>query len=315
MWKIDFHNQSATMKVVLYHKPDTQYDDVTGERYHFPQQYLSRVEAAIDDWIVYYGPEQGRPGRYYSGIAKVKNVRADQNIENHYYADLIDYIDFDEAVEYRKDGGFERSLVREDGTINGGVSMNAVRKLHESEFAKIVDAGLSQPDEWPDRYDDIESNQASETNEIGFGESPQIAFIGQKFERPVIEQLTRRKWRDSKFKQHIRRAYDRRCAFTGLRLINGKGRPEVEAAHIRPIEKGGNDWVRNGIALSGTVHWMFDRGLLSISDSFKILKSRHLNHDVSHLLSEDLTARVPLDKHLQPHPEYLNWHREHIFKE
>ena len=127
--------------------------------------------------------------------------------------------------------------------------------------------------------------------------------------------MTKRKWRDAKFKQHVRIAYDRTCAFTGLRLINGQGRPEVEAAHIRPVEKGGNDWVRNGIALSGTVHWMFDRGLLSIEDDFTILRSRHLNHDVSHLLNHDMKANVPADSRLRPHPEYLGWHRTNVFKQ
>jgi hypothetical protein len=31
------------------------------------------------------------------------------------------------------------------------------------------------------------------------------------------------------------RAHLRRCAITGLKLINGGGRPEVQAAHIQPV--------------------------------------------------------------------------------
>jgi putative restriction endonuclease len=37
------------------------------------------------------------------------------------------------------------------------------------------------------------------------------------------------------------RAYDERCAISGLRLSNGGGRAEVEAAHIRPVEHNGAD--------------------------------------------------------------------------
>ena len=59
------------------------------------------------------------------------------------------------------------------------------------------------------------------------------------------------------------RAYDARCAITGLKLINGGGRAEVAAAHIRPVEANGPDIISNGIALSATAHWMFDRGLIS----------------------------------------------------
>lgn len=302
------------MKAVFYHKSDSQYDDVTGERYHFPHQYLSRVEPVVGDWMVYYGPLIGRTGRYYTGIAKVIRIRDDPNTEQHYYADLEQYIDFDRAVEYREKGGFEKRLVQLDGTINNGYKVQAVRKIEELEFAAIVEAGLSKPDEWPDRNEFSDGENDTSSVPDGLGEEAQADFVGQAFHRPIVEQLTRRKWRDAKFKQHVRVAYDRTCAFTGLRLINGKGRPEVEAAHIRPVERGGNDWVRNGIALSGTVHWMFDRGLLSLSNDFSILRSRHLNHDVSHLLNSDMKAVVPPQPYLQPHPEYLGWHRTNVFK-
>jgi putative restriction endonuclease len=59
---------------------------------------------------------------------------------------------------------------------------------------------------------------------------------------------------------------------------------------------------------------MFDRGLLSIADDYRILCSRQLNADVSHLLLPDLMARVPAAAHLRPHPHYLSWHRDNIFK-
>lgn len=264
--------------------------------------------------MVYYGPAEREGGRFYSGIALVKGIRPDPNMEKHYYADLKDYIGFDRLVEYKENGGFEKRLVQADGTINNGYKVQAVRKLDEEEFAAIVQAGLSKPDEWPDRYDDV--SEESETPEYapGFAESEQPALIGAPYVRPVVEQIMRRKWRDAKFKQHVRVAYDRTCAFTGLRLINGRGRPEVEAAHIRPVEQGGNDWVRNGIALSGTVHWMFDRGLLSMTDDYTIMCSRHLNYDVSHLLNRDMKARVPENPAWRPHPEYMGWHRENIFK-
>lgn len=303
------------MKGVFSYKPDSPYKDIKGKLYHFPRTYLSRVEKILGDYFVYYEKIPNEEGRFYSGVGRVARIRSDEDLANHYYADLTDYIDFDRQVPYREAGGFERKLVRADGTINGGTAQSAVRVITEEEFARIIDAGLSEEPEWPDRLDDLD-----EVGEIDiptglhdFG-SRQPDIIGAPANRPIVEQLLRRKWRDKKFKQHVRIAYDRTCAFTGLRLINGKGRPEVEAAHIRPVEKGGNDWVRNGIALSGTVHWMFDRGLLSIDDDFSILRSRHLNSDVGHLLNKDLKAKVPSDPRLQPHPEYMGWHRQNVFK-
>jgi putative restriction endonuclease len=69
----------------------------------------------------------------------------------------------------------------------------------------------------------------------------------------------------------VKTAYENTCAVTGLKIINGGGRSEVQAAHIRPVSDLGPDSVRNGLALCGTVHWMFDRGLISLDDDYRIL--------------------------------------------
>lgn len=296
------------MKAVFYHKPDSIYDDRKGEQYHFPQSYLSRVMQALGDWIVYYGPNKGMPGRYYTGIARIKSVEPDPRKSGLHYAFLSDFLDFDRPVEYKENGGFERRLVRSDGIISPGMKVQAVRLLEEAEFAAIVNAGLSTPEAWPDR------NAPDYGTADGFNETPQPAQLGGEYDRPVIELITKRKWRDIKFRQNVRVAYDRTCAFSGLKLLNGHGRPEVQAAHIRPVEAGGNDWIRNGLALSGTLHWMFDRGMLSLADDLTILVSRHLNEDVTHLLNKDMKARVPADESRRPHPIYLDWHRTCRFK-
>ncbi|MBK8769279.1 MAG: HNH endonuclease [Rhizobiales bacterium] len=297
------------MKAVFYHKPDSGYKDETGIKYHFPQSYLSRVAKSLNDWIVYYGPVKGLRGRYYTGIALVKSVEPDLEHAGLHYAFLDYYIDFDRPVEYKEGGGFERRLVERSGIINQGYKVQAVRMLEDAEFATIVSAGLSTPEAWPDRNAPDYANHMD-----AFSESPQPEIIDAEFDRPVVELLTRRKWRDIKFRQNVRVAYDRTCAFTNLKLINGRGRPEVEAAHIRPVENGGNDWIRNGLALSGTVHWMFDRGMLSLADDLTILVSRHLNEDVSHFLNKDMKAKVPVNVAHAPHPAYLEWHRKEKFK-
>ncbi|PWV99210.1 putative restriction endonuclease [Hoeflea marina] len=288
---------------VFYHRADSVYDDLPSKHYHFPAQYLTRVEQVIGRPIVYYGPLEGMPGRYYWGTAIVSGVRADPTLGGHFYADLAAYIDFDRPVDSREDGGYEKKLILPDGRVSGGRAVQAVRVIPDDECDALLQAGMGVRSPWPERYD--------QPGDVAFeiSEPPQAPF-----ERPMLEQLVNRRFRDVKFRQHVRIAYDRRCAFTGLRLINGLGRPEVEAAHIMPVEKNGPDSVRNGIALSGTVHWMFDRGLLSLDDDFTILQSRHLNHEVSHLLRPDMKALVPDDPRLRPHPHFLDWHRSNCFK-
>jgi putative restriction endonuclease len=103
---------------------------------------------------------------------------------------------------------------------------------------------------------------------------------------------------------------------SGLMLRNGGGRPEVQAAHIRPVENRGSDSVRNGLALSGTLHWMFDRGLISVADDCETILVSHnkVPRDVvSRLLAPDGKLIRPIDQQNAPHPENLRWHRENIF--
>jgi putative restriction endonuclease len=297
------------VNAVFVHKPDSKYDDLPEKYYHFPKSYLSRVEQTVGDRIVYYGPISGLSGRFYSAVGRVLGIRSDTAHANHYYADISEYLDFEHQVEYRSNGGYESKLVSPDGSINGGTAQSAVRVISEIEFVRIVKAGLPVIDAWPKRDADQPPLVEPDHGIPGFEEEP-APFI----ERPIVLQLQNKKYRDARFRQNILNAYDRRCAFTGLRIINGGGRPEVEAAHIIPVEANGSDAIRNGIALSGTVHWMFDRGLLSLSDNFKILKSRHINYDVDHILNKDLIAIVPNAQSLQPHPHYLRWHRENCFK-
>ena len=123
--------------------------------------------------------------------------------------------------------------------------------------------------------------------------------------------------RDRVFRGIVLRAYDQRCAISGLKLINGGGRAEVDAAHIRPVEAGGPDVVSNGIALSGTAHWMFDRGLISLADDLKILVSRQVNDPeaVRAFINQSGRAFPPLRSSERPHPHFLNWHRERCFKQ
>lgn len=144
----------------------------------------------------------------------------------------------------------------------------------------------------------------------------QAPFLYEQ-ERDRVTALTSRLVRDRVFRQIVIRAYDARCAITGLKLINGGGRAEVEAAHIRPVEANGPDTIQNGLALSGTVHWMFDRGLISLSDDLDILVSRQVNdpEGIWGFVNKTKRALPPIRPMDRPHPHFLAWHREHRFKQ
>jgi len=294
---------------VFIHRSDSIYDDSPAERYQFPHQYLGRVEACIGDWIVYYEPRKVAETRGYFAIARVERVVPDPTADGMYLA-LIEpgsYLDFASPVPFANaDGVIERGVLNEDGRISGRAQA-AVRPLSSDDFNRIVALGLNDSEPLLPRVDDGASV-------AGFHEE-QAPFVFEQT-RERADFLSSRIVRDRIFRRVVLRAYDERCAITGLKLINGGGRAEVAAAHIRPVEANGPDIVSNGLALSGTAHWMFDRGLISLSDDLDILISRQTNDPdgVRAFINKGGRAIAPRRLIERPHPHFLRWHREHCFK-
>jgi len=295
---------------VFIHRSDSIYDDSPAERYQFPPQYLSRVNACIGDWILYYEPVKLAASRGYFAVARVSQVIHDPKATGMYVA-LIEpgsYLEFANPVPFSgPDGLAERGLLNEAGKISGR-AQSAVRPISPADFNHILDLGLEEQDSLLPR-----TGIAEPMSELREEAAP---FLFEQ-ERTRTQVLVSRVDRDRIFRRLILRAYDARCAITGLKLINGGGRAEAEAAHIRPVEANGPDSVQNGIALSGTVHWLFDRGLVSLSDDLDILISRQANDrdSISAMIHKTGRATAPLRHADRPHPHFLAWHRENVFKQ
>ncbi|HWM45333.1 MAG TPA: HNH endonuclease [Xanthobacteraceae bacterium] len=295
---------------VFVHRSDSIYDDSPAERYQFPRQYLSRVETCVGDWIVYYEPRKVVETRGYFAVARVQRAIPDPAAKDMYLA-LIEpgsYLDFVNPVPFAGQGGLvERGLLNEQGRISGR-AQSAVRPLATSDFARILALGFTESDPFPPRVGEIPLDP-------GFQDEPAPFEFEQARDRALF--LTSRLVRDRIFRRNVLRAYDARCAISGLKLINGGGRAEVAAAHIRAVKANGPDIVCNGIALSGTAHWMFDRGLISLSDELEVLISRQANDpdSIRAFINKSGRALVPQRVAERPHPRFLRWHRENCFKQ
>jgi putative restriction endonuclease len=284
-------------------KAGSGYDDVPEEKYHFPAQYLGRARQTVGDLIVYYEPRRGDGRLSYIAVARVASIEPDPALGGHFYARISDFLNFDTPVPFRGPGGlFESSLRGQGQTGLSGEFRNAVRLLLPHEFEAIVAAGFATP---------------KEVGQTSRAEQGVFADEAAEFRRPIVEQLVRKPFRDAAFVRQVKTAYGSKCAFTGLNMRNGGGRTEVDAAHIKPVGDGhnGSDSVRNGLALSKTVHWMFDRGLLSIDSDFKILSAKSLVPEpIQRLLRPEGYIILPEKSTDNPHPAFLEYHRNHIFK-
>ncbi|WP_245647526.1 HNH endonuclease [Novosphingobium lentum] len=281
------------------------YGDVPERFYRFGPQWLRAAARSVGQWIVYQEPRRAGP-RGYHAVARVEQVVRDPDDADMFLA-LIEpgtYLELGRDVAVQLEGqAVKRGLLGAYGRLNNDRAIQSIRPISDDDFNRIVELGLIEDDEFLPRED---------------ADKPLLDRVHEQHEPwlgPIdrATMLVNRVVRNRQFRKRVLDVYDRRCALTGMQLINGGGRAEAQAAHIMSVEAGGPDTVANGIALSGTVHWMFDRGLISLSDSGEILLSNKINDidGVTKLLHPDRRARLPANENLRPHVRFLTWHREY----
>jgi putative restriction endonuclease len=299
------------VKAVFDAKAGSRYDDEVASRYHFPKRrYLETVASCLGDWIVYREPRDSGGSMGYFATARVDEVVDDPRDGSHAYALLSAYLPFDAQVPFRTGGTYEeeplRSLARRSG-VGASLQGRSVRPLADADFASIILKGFSET--------------LAPRNAARLGLTPaelELAAEATRAGEPalqarrVVQLLVNRPVRDASFRHAVLAAYDDTCAVTRLRIVNGGGRAEAQAAHIVPVAKGGPDVVQNGIALCGTAHWLFDRHLISVGEDMRLLVAHNqLPEDLRRtFLPEHGRLHLPSDRRLWPGAEYLGRHRE-----
>jgi putative restriction endonuclease len=125
--------------------------------------------------------------------------------------------------------------------------------------------------------------------------------------------------RDVRFRLRVVAAYSYACALTGHRLTTVRSGSIVDAAHIHQFADSRNNDPRNGIALCKNAHWLFDQGLWTVSDAYRVIiavgKFTESNPDGKRLAEyHNNPLRLPADQKLWPSHVHLAWHRKHKFQ-
>lgn len=134
-------------------------------------------------------------------------------------------------------------------------------------------------------------------------------------ENRAVYQVSRQK-RDAAFRSIVLANYGHTCAVTGQRFYSPR-HVEADGAHIIGKEVRGTDDPRNGIALSKSAHWAFDKGLFTISDQYEVVVNPKVSSgSVARFPALDLNRHrvlLPADSCYWPHPDALAWHKQEIF--
>jgi putative restriction endonuclease len=301
----------AMVKAVFDARPGSGYDDDIAHRYHFPDRYLTIARQAVGDWVAYREPTRGHGRAGYVATARLVAIDPDTEKSRHSYARMVDYLPFDAVVPLRRPigGFFEKILdaVPSDARLGAALQGRSLRLISDPEFGAIARAGLGETLA-PANAVRLELDPANtDPLALSLAQAPP-----EEQERRIVQILTNRKIRDAAFRRAVCDAYDDTCAVTGLRIVNGGGKAEAQAAHIQPVADGGPDVVQNGIALSATVHWLFDRHLISLTDELALLVSHNkVPTELRGLFDGQMQRiRLPKDEGLWPHPHYVRRHRE-----
>jgi putative restriction endonuclease len=125
--------------------------------------------------------------------------------------------------------------------------------------------------------------------------------------------------RNVRFRLNIVAAYNYTCALTRYRLTTISGKAIVDAAHIHQYAKSHNNDISNGMALSKSAHWLFDEGLWSLTDDYRVIVAdeHFAEHGPEHILLRqyrDQQLHLPSDPQLWPSVRHITWHRNKKFK-
>jgi putative restriction endonuclease len=114
------------------------------------------------------------------------------------------------------------------------------------------------------------------------------------------------------FRVLVTDTYERRCAVTRENIL-----PVLQAAHIRPVSRGGQHRIDNGVLLRSDVHTLFDRGYVTITRDQRFRVSRKLRDDFNsgdyYFQFDGTEVWSPATASDRPASEALEWHADTVY--
>lgn len=300
----------------------SEYEDAP-DAYEFPSQYLKffqPLERGEQLFALIYEPRGDRVGRMaYVGLAEVvsspiqtgRRNRAGQGLWRVGYRRPAE--PFETPVPREVLGEPVESWLRDlprGRKRNVATLGRAVRPLTDEDFERILRLAAVNPLLEESAYPILDEHLV-----------PLVAA------RERVERIVSVYERRAAFRREVLSAYEYRCAISGLGLGSvavTKSQGVLDAAHIRPVESQGVDSVSNGLALTPTLHRLFDQGLFTmqyVDGHLEVVASPRLTREmvevkergVSLALKTGTRLLLPASASMRPNRQQVLFHQKHVF--
>jgi putative restriction endonuclease len=147
-----------------------------------------------------------------------------------------------------------------------------------------------------------------------YGESINLENEQNIPEGKTKESIVKTRVNQSFFRQMILTSYDSKCCITGLPI-----KELLVASHIIPWSQNSKTRLdpQNGLCLNSLHDKAFDQGYITINTSYQVVISSKLedfDQDDVKLITDYKGENIKLPHRFLPKQEYLNYHRENIFR-
>ncbi|ACL67330.1 restriction endonuclease-like protein [Anaeromyxobacter dehalogenans 2CP-1] len=116
------------------------------------------------------------------------------------------------------------------------------------------------------------------------------------------------------FRVAVTQAYRGACAVSGEHSL-----PVLDVAHIRGYAEGGPHEVRNGLLLRADIHWLLDRGYVTVTPEFRFEVSSRLRQEFengkTYYALQGRMIQLPASARDRPDPALLRWHNDRVFEQ
>lgn len=118
------------------------------------------------------------------------------------------------------------------------------------------------------------------------------------------------------FKREVPKIYGYQCAISEMRIESSTNAQMVDACHLVPFAISKDDTITNGIALSPNLHRAYDRGLITITEDYRVKISKAISENHSPYSLGQFDGKeiiLPRNPDYYPAIENLRWHHRECF--